>query len=108
MVVFLTPGWRQVVRSSFNKTALGLEVGKSLRGEGDNRFKAHLARFSFHILDKFAADALVFVRGADIQKGQFTFLLLGADVQRYACDRVPVDLEDVIVRKLLLDRRAGP
>ena len=69
--------------------------------------EAHLARLVFDELDQLAADALVFVRRADVEAGQLALAVLGIDVQGDAGDRVLVDLEDVIVAELLLDGRAG-
>src|ERR1017187_6517017 len=108
LVVFLAANGRQVVRGALGKAALGLEIREGLGGERDEFVEPHLTRLVLHVLDKLAADALVFVGRADVEAGELALALLGPDVQGDAGDRVLVDLEDVIVAKLLLDYGAGP
>ena len=76
-----------------------------LRGEGEQRLQARLARAVLDELHHAAPDALVLVRGPHAQAGQLALLLVRVGVQGDAGDGVPVDLEDVVVVELLLDRR---
>src|ERR1017187_5468172 len=107
LVVFLAASGRQIVRRTFSKAALGLEIGEGLRGKGDEFVEAHLTRLVLDELNQLAADALVFVGRADVQAGEFPLALLGISVQGDAGDRVPVNLEKEVVAQLLLDGRAG-
>ena len=90
------------------KPAFDLKVGEGLGGQRE-QFRTPVARAAvLHELNQLAPDALVLVRRADVQARELALVLLGKDVQRDTGDRVPVDLEDVVVVDVLLDRRPRP
>src|SRR5271165_1116208 len=99
MVIFLAAGGRKVVGGAFDKAALGLEISKRLRREGDQFVQAHFAGFIFDELNQLSADTLVLVRRIDVKTGEFARLLRGINVQRDAGHRVLVDFEDVVIRQ---------
>src|ERR1039458_9105940 len=107
LIVFLPAGGRQVIGSALGKAAFALEIGEGLRGQREEFVETHITRLVLHVMDELAADALVFVRRADVEAGELALAVLHISVQGDASDRVLVDLKDVIIAELLLDGRAG-
>ena len=107
LVVFLTARGREIVGLAFAEAAFGLKVSKRLRRERDQFAQAELARLAFDELDQLPPDALVFMRGVDVETGQFALVLLRVNVQRDTGDRVLVDFENVVIADLFLDAGAG-
>src|SRR6185437_12358994 len=106
LLVFFATRQGQIVGGAFDETAFRLEVGERLGREREQFVEAEFARFAFGELDQFAANALVFVRGVDVEAGKLALLLIGIDLQGDAGDRVFIDLEYVEIADVLLDARA--
>lgn len=106
-VAFAAFGW-QIFGATFHEAGFGLEVGEGLGGEGEESFQAFFAGFCFGELHHFAADALIFVGGADAETCDFCLGASGVWVQGDTGDRVAVDFEEVIVLELSFQRGAVP
>src|ERR1039458_5602012 len=76
LVVFLPAGGRQVIGSALGKAAFALEIGEGLRGQREEFVETHITRLVLHVMDELAADALVFVRRADVEAGELALAVL--------------------------------
>lgn len=102
-VVALASSRREVVGAPLDESALGLEVGEGLGGEGNQVLHAGFAGAGFDELEQFPSDALVFVGGRDEEIGQFGFLLIGIEMEGDAGDGVFVDFVEVVIPDLPFD-----
>ncbi len=107
LVVFLTACGGQIVRRAFQETALRLKIGERLGRERDELVHVHFPRPVFDELNQLAANALVFVRGIDVEGREFPFAVFGVSVQGHARHRVLINLEDEIVPERFFDDRSG-
>src|SRR5262245_53495485 len=103
LIVSLTARRRQHVWSPFDEAALGLKIRERLCRERQQLAQPQFSRSVFHELGELAADALVLMRGADVQGRQLSLLLLGIHMQGDAGDGILVNLEDEVVVKTLLN-----
>src|SRR5450432_169611 len=105
LVIFFAACGRQVVGRALGKTALGLEISERLRREREQFAQVQFLRLVLDELNELASDALVFVRRADVQARQLAFFLFGVNVQRYARDRIFIDLKNKIISETFFDHR---
>src|SRR5688500_15345468 len=68
-LVFLASVRRKIIRCTLGKSALGLEVSKSLRRQCYQLRQADFASSIFSELNQFSANALILVRWIDIKTG---------------------------------------
>src|SRR6267142_1544666 len=73
LIVFLATVWWQIIARAFHETTFGLEISEGLGGEREKFVEAAFFGFSLDELDQFAANALVLVRGFDVEASQLAF-----------------------------------
>src|SRR5262245_39143292 len=90
LLVRLAPAGRKIVGRAFDEPPLRLEVVEGLRGEREDLAESEVARAVFGKLNQLAADALVLVRRAHVERPELGLALLAVLVKRDAGDRVLV------------------